>query len=102
MDVAGDFGSLGMAEKKRIALRWQDILAWEIERVSPKTLFTVGKKPTKLVEFLQQRKLIPSIPTHGVTHYAHRRSHDEVRTSIIEGISIGLGPLNRAQRGSVG
>ena len=69
------------------------MLAWEIEAVSPKVMFTVGGSATKLVRSLQGRRFIPAIPAHGIIHYSARQSDAGVRAKIIEGINAGL---NRA------
>ena len=89
-DVVRDFNA---RNKEQIAVEWADVLAWEIEAVSPKVMFTVGSSATKLVGSLQRRRLIPAIPANGIIHYSARQSDVGVRAKIIEGINAGL---NRA------
>ena len=90
-DVVGDFNT---RNKEELAAAWADILAWEIQQVSPKTIFTVGKASSNLVAFLQNRKLIPAAPRpHKVMHYSNRGAgitDAVVRASMVRDIRAGL------------
>ena len=91
-DVVRDFNA---RNKEAIAVEWAVVLQWEISEVSPLMLFTVGNSAGRLLRFLQQRKLIPSIPTCGVTHYSARRSDVEVKAKMIGEIGAGLQRVSR-------
>jgi hypothetical protein len=69
-------------------------LAWELNQVQPRVLFTVGDSATDLVRMLQSRRLIPDSPTpHKVMHYSNRGAgitDDVVRASILRDLQSGL------------
>ena len=92
--VVRKFNELKFSEKAQIAVEWADILHWEIEQVSPRTIFTVGSSATRLLRMLRERNLLPpGIPTHGIMHYSNRGSgitDDVVRETIIHDIAGGL------------
>lgn len=66
------------------------MLAWEIDQVLPKMLFTVGGSAAKLVGALQRRRLIPTIPTQGITHYSARQSDTGAKARMADGIRAGV------------
>jgi hypothetical protein len=76
--------------KKALAIEWSPVLDWEIKEVSPSILFTVGHSATKLVKALQRDKLIPSIRTHKVVHYADRDYDHVVKSKLVTEIGAGL------------
>lgn len=90
-DVVGEFNA---RNKKQLAVDWADILEWEIQRVTPGTIFTVGDASTGLVQFLQRRGLIPAFPaTHKVMHYSNRgrgMTDVMVKETIVNDIRGGL------------
>ena len=65
-------------------------MEWELQRVSPKTVFTVGEESTWIVKFLQRSELLPAFPTYKVMHYSNRRSPKEVTKKMVEHIRAGL------------
>jgi hypothetical protein len=95
-DVVRDFIA---RDKKSLALEWADVLRWEIEQVSPRTIFTLGDAATKLVKLVQSRGLIPASPSpHRVMHYSNRgagATDIAVREAIVRDITAGLAGSNR-------
>lgn len=92
-DVVRDFQK---RDKKQLAVEWTDVLTWEMQRVAPKTLFTVGGAATELVTFLQPRGLVPACPSpHQVMHYSNRgkdATDVNVTETIVREIQSGLMP----------
>jgi len=90
-DVVRDFVA---RDKPSLAIEWADVLAWEIEQVSPRTIFTVGDAATRLVKLVQSRGLIPAFPApRRVMHYSNRgagATDIAVREAIVRDISAGL------------
>jgi hypothetical protein len=90
-DVVKDFIS---RNKEAIAVQWADVLAWEIERVRPSVIFTVGNEATRLIHLLQDRRLIPKSPRPvKVMHYSNRGAGVTdafVRSSIVRDFLSGL------------
>lgn len=90
-DVVRDFVA---REKQSLAIEWADVLKWEIQQVSPRTIFTIGDAATRLVTGIQRRGLIPAVPVpHKVMHYSNRgagATDVAVTQAIIRDISAGL------------
>jgi hypothetical protein len=90
-DVVGDFAA---RDKQKIAVEWADVLAWEIEQVKPRVLFTVGDSATALVRMLQTRRLIPAAPyPHRLMHYSNRgagMTDESVYKNILNDLRAGL------------
>lgn len=90
-DVVRDFVD---RDKQSLAIEWADVLRWEIQEVSPKTIFSVGDAATRLVKLVQSRGLIPALPVpHKVMHYSNRgagATDIAVREAIIRDIAGGL------------
>jgi hypothetical protein len=81
------------AERRAMARKWADILAWELTQVSPEMLIAVGNWADEHVRDLQDSGLIPDIPTHKVTHYSRRyMKADKVKSQMVDGlIDAGFG-----------
>jgi hypothetical protein len=90
-DIVRDFGG---RDKAPLAVEWADVIAWELEQVRPRVLFTVGTNATELVKLLQQRNLIPSSPQPiKLMHYSNRGrgvTDELVRTTMTSQIKSGL------------
>jgi len=90
-DVVRDFVA---RDKPSLAIEWADVLRWEIEAVSPKTIFSVGNAATRLVKLIQSRGLIPAFPVPlKVMHYSNRgpgATDIAVRDAIVRDIASGL------------
>ena len=95
-DVVKDFNQ---RKKQELAVAWADVLDWEIRRVCPKVILTVGDNATDLVRHLQDRRLVPDTPRpHKVMHYSNRgpgNTDDVVKAAMVAGIRAGLsgGPV---------
>lgn len=90
-DIVRDFGA---RDKASLAVEWADVLAWELEHVRPRVLFTVGTNATELVQLLQRRRLIPALPVpNKVMHYSNRGrgvTDEFVRITMISEMKSGL------------
>lgn len=87
VDIAGDYGGLGPAQKVKKAEQWADVLAREWGEVKPERVFAVGGESHHVLRKLQCMKRIPDRPeVHKITHYSSRGSTAEVVAAICAGI----------------
>ena len=85
--VAGEFNA---RNKETIAVYWADILRWEMTQVSPTKVFVVGNSAARLVRVLQDKRLIPIVPTYDVIHYSARTYDAVVQSRMVTEIGVGL------------
>ena len=89
-NIASDQGDLSNEERRTQAKDWSDILRWELEAVSPKTIFCVGGRAAKAVRSLQGRRLLPRFRARQIWHYSARGGDEVVREHMRSGIRAGL------------
>jgi Uracil DNA glycosylase superfamily len=78
-------------EKVAEARTWADVLRWELQKVAPNHIFCVGGNSTKLVTLLQVERQLPPFRVNELMHYSARRSDDDVRRAIRDGILAVIG-----------
>lgn len=94
LNVTSDNQALASQERAAMARTWAPILAWEMDQVEPRHVFTVGRRADAHVRRLSAEGLIPDVDPVMVTHYSARLSDEDVINGII-------GPVGRElNRGS--
>ena len=88
MAVAKNWGELSLARVKYPkAIKWADILEWELQQIQPSWVFCVGDNSYDLVGRLQRSSRLPSLQgqhLHHITHYSARKS--DVRGLMLKDI----------------
>ena len=82
-NIAGDQEAKSPAEKRQQARDWAAVLQWELGRVRPKHVFTVGGRAHAAVRGLQSESLLPKFEPYQVRHYSARMSDQAIIDDIV-------------------
>lgn len=91
MNVAGDNAKLSPAARRKMALDWAPILAWELSQVQPRHVFCVGQKAYDHATYLVETRAIPRLRPKLVNHYSGRTGDAAIIDGIVEPVSRAVG-----------
>ena len=92
--IAGHQEARGSGGRLLQARQWADLLAWQLDEVSPRHVFGVGGAAQSLIRGLQAESRLPRFFVHEVCHYSDRgkgRTDEQVRADMIAAIGRALG-----------